>query len=304
MRLTNDQNLPQPLVDAVAADDYSRGAADISVTGLLGPPRIAELVRRYDDELTEDASERIYSLFGKAIHKILEESNRVGIAEQRLFMTVGDWTVSGQMDRMALIDDGSGNHVLSDWKTASVWEIIYGVKPEREQQLNVYKVLAELNGYPVSRLEDVFILRDWSKGEARRSNAPTLRASETGDSRNYPAKQVVVHPINIWPQEEAFRFIAERVALHKAVRDGTIELPECTDEERWARPAGFAVMKTGAKRASRVCATEEEAETYIAEKKLTDAFIERRVGESIRCLDYCPAAAVCEQWAQLQVEPF
>ena len=43
MKITNKQNLPESLVRAVSYSDYDRGDADISVTGLLNPPRIAVL---------------------------------------------------------------------------------------------------------------------------------------------------------------------------------------------------------------------------------------------------------------------
>ncbi len=42
-------------------------------------------------------------------------------------------------------------------------------------------------------------------------------------------------------------------------------LPDCTDDERWAREPSFAAVKTGATRASAVRATREEAEQYAQE---------------------------------------
>lgn len=346
MRVTNNLGLPQPIVDAVSNDDYTRGNANISATSLLLPPRLLALREAHDAELEEDASDRIFSLFGKAIHKILEDApsaNQGAVSEQRLYMQVqgplGPWVVSGAMDRIVLLADEDGSVTIQDYKTASVAEMVYGVKPERAQQLNIYAVLATLNGYKVKALQDVFILRDWSKVQAAEARSgPTLRSDGQATS-SYPEKHVVVHDIELWPMEDAYRFIAERVALHQQAQAGYIQtmsaimadpvafvsgsspqdaLPECTDEERWIRGNGFAVMKPGNKVATKVLPTREAAEQFIVEarQKATDDeaqwradhprskktfeapeyTVEERKDKATRCLYYCPVSAICDQW--------
>lgn len=289
MKLTNKLQLPQPLFDAVANDGYSRGNSDISVTQLIDPPRKVELIRRHDDELEEDVSDRIFALFGQAIHTILERANRTGDVENRLFAQVATWVVSGQYDRVALIPDSEGRMVLQDWKTAKVNEVINGIKPERELQLNCLAYLAHLHGYQVDALEAIFILRDWSK----------VRAAKDG---GYPQQQVHVAKLPLWAPEEAARYIGERVALHFRVRTGIDPLPDCTAEERWASPDRFAVMQKGRKRATKLCDWEAEAVAYINNKGLKDAWVERRPGESLRCQHYCSAAPVCSQWAAIRAQ--
>ena len=301
MRLTNKLHLPQPIMDAVANDGYNRGAADISVTQLIDPPRKVELTRRHEDELEEDVSDRIFALFGQAIHTILERANRDGDVENRLFAKVGDWTVSGQYDRIVLAEEGiaretrettiegsgsSTGHILQDWKTAKVYEIINGPKPERELQLNVLAWLAKLHGYQIDAVEDIFILRDWSKVQAARRPG-------------YPQKQVVVIRMPLWPMEKAEAYVQERIALHKAVREGGV-LPECTREERWADPDAWAVMRPGNKRAVKLLTWEAEAYAYINQKGKPGDYVEQRPAESIRCAYYCLAAQVCSQWADMK----
>lgn len=294
MRLTNRLGLPEAIVRALMVDEYDRGAANISVTGLTSPPRLVALREAHDDELTEDVSDLIFALLGKAVHKILEVAdadNPGTITEKRYFMrllgTLGEWVVSGQMDSIELEADASGGVVIKDWKTAKVAEMKFGVKVEREQQLNVYKVLLELAGYNVIGLQDIFILRDWSKVQAAKqpTSVPTLTG--TPMVSDYPDSQVVVHDVRMWSHEEAGKYIMGRLAVHqqaqaaynKALRyertgigDGTEfslmpqdVLPECDDEERWARPASFAAIKHGAKVASRLFDTEAEAEAYAQE---------------------------------------
>ncbi len=349
MRLTNLLSLPQPIVDAVANDDYSRGNADISVTSLISPPRQVALLGQHYDELTEDVSDRIYSLFGKAIHKIIESGgldaiklvtlvrrlldgedvlddlhNFVeawdvqGVRERRLFMQVpvdaagGTWTVSGAMDHIALLPGADGTVAIQDWKTAGVNELMSGVKAERHQQLNVYKVLAELNGYRVSALSAVFILRDWSKVRAAVEAGKVSLSSQPAPG-GYPPKHIVDYDIPMWPQDEAFRYIHERVMLHKQAQDAyalalhfddpepgevpQLALPECTAEERWASEPKLAVTKPGAKRASKLVETAEEAAEYIAAHPKDKFEIVERPGESLRCRYFCAVAVLCAQFA-------
>lgn len=275
MKLTNRSNLPQAIVDAVRNDGYSKGDADISVTELIGPPRISALKREHADEIVEDASDRIWSLFGQAIHTILERANRQGIAERRLKMTVEDWVISGGMDLYQ--EDGA----LVDYKTTSAWSVKGGVKDEWTTQLNVYAEILRSNGHPVSGLKIVAILRDWSKLEARRDPA-------------YPQRQVETYTVDLWPAEQAQKYVRERVILHKQAR---VKLPECSTEDRWAKPAKYALMKVGGKRAVKLYDTEAEARAH-ASVDPKNLRVEVRPGESTRCEAYCSVAQFCTQFQQ------
>lgn len=290
MRLTNNAGLPAPLVEAIANDSYTRGDADISVTSLISPPRQVALLRAHGDELEEDASDRVFSLLGQAIHTIMERASNTGLAEERLYADVGGWRISGQIDRL----DGT---TIGDFKTASVNELAYGVKAERELQLNCYAHLARLNGYTVERVEAIFILRDWSK----------VRAAK---DPSYPQKQVAIVELPLWSHEKAQAYIEQRVFVHQLARsiyereqpqqDG---LPDCSAEERWAKPDVYAVMKTGRKSAVKLCDWEAEAQAYVNEWGADKHYIQHRPGESLRCTFYCGAAAVCEQFKAMQGVP-
>lgn len=277
MKLTNLLNLPQPLVDAVKNDGYTRGTADISVTELIGPPRIAALKRAHEEEIEEDASDRIWSLLGQSIHTILERANRTGIAERRLSIGVEGWTISGGMDLYQ--EDG----VLVDYKTTSAWSVKGGVKDEWEKQLNVYAVILRRNAICVEGLKVVAILRDWSKLEARRDPS-------------YPQSQVVSFDVPLWTQEDAEKYVRERVILHQQAR---VSLPECTQEDRWARPTTYALMKVGGKRAMKLYENVADANAH-ASSDPKNLRVEVRPGESVRCSAYCAVAKFCTQYQQTQ----
>ena len=280
MHITNHADLPEAIVNAVRNDPYNAGVCDISVTKLISPPQIRVLEREHADELTEDVSERIWSLIGQIGHGILERAETTAIAERRLFATIGGWRISGQFDRMTIEDDGT----LSDYKFTSVWAVTDGIKPEWEAQLNILRWLAAENGYPeIRRLLLVAILRDWSKGKAKQGHP-------------YPPHQVKVLPVPLWTLEDTERFIAERIQLHKIADECAAysePLPHCTDEERWTKPTTYAVRKPGRKSAVKLYDNEDDALTHSA--NIPRGYVEHRPGESIRCADYCAVAQFCEQ---------
>lgn len=270
--LTNKLGLPQAIVDAVTNDQYSKGDADISVTGLLRPPRMSILEEKFADQIEEDASDRIWSLWGQSIHTTLERANRVAIAERRLSIQIEGWIVSGGMD----VYEEKG--ILLDYKVTSVWKVINGDLEEWTKQLNLYAVILRHHSYQVSKLQVVAILRDWSKLEAERNP-------------EYPQAQVVNINIPLWDEKKAFEFMRERVILHKQAR---ITLPECTPEDRWQKADVWAVMKQGRKSAVKLYSTENEARAHVGFDR--SLYVVLRPGVSVRCKSYCLVSRVCAQY--------
>jgi hypothetical protein len=281
MELTNNFGLPGAFVEAIKNDTYVPGKdTDASVTGLLAPPRQQALMKLHGGDIVGDVSDRVFALIGQAIHSILERAEPSAMTEDRLYMDIEGWRISGQYDRLTL-----RGVTLQDYKIMSVWEVLHGLKPEKEQQLNMLQQLAVDNGYDkISRLEVIGVFRDWSKSKARYD-------------KKYPQAQVKRMPVELWPEEKRVEFIRERIRLHKAARE---TLPECTQDERWATPDKWAVMKKGRKSAVRLLDSETEAEVFMRNKNVPGGYIVHRKGESKRCQDYCDVSVFCEQWAKLK----
>jgi len=279
-RLTNRLGIPAAVADAVARSrsEYDRGYSDATVTQLLSPPRVVALEAQYGDELEEDVSDLIYSLWGSTIHKMFEEEEKSASTEERVYLQVNGWMIGGKFDRF---EPDTG--LLQDFKQIKVDELRYGLKEEKAQQLNVLAHILRANGHVVTKLEAVCILRDHSK--VRAANDPS-----------YPQSPIALVELPLWSPIEAECFIRDRVTLHQNAR---VELPECTPEERWASPTKWAVMKKGGKRAVRLCDWEREAELFVASQG-PEYYVEERPGTSIRCSWYCSAAPVCTQWAALR----
>ena len=275
MKYSNDLNLPEVFAKAVMRDTYTRGKADISATGLLKPPRQAHLAYQHDDEIVVDVSKQVWSLFGRAVHHILELGTLEGyILEQRYFAESCGWTVSGQIDVQRLDPQGI---TIMDWKTRKAYAVMNGRRSDVEQ-LNIYAWLARKNGRDVSQLQIVNIIRDHSSFEADRNP-------------DYPQHEVTVTDIDLWTFAEQEEFVRDKVESHQLA---TLTLPDCTDEERWKKPDKWAVLKEGGKRAFKLFDTQQDAETFVDENE--DYIIDHRKGEAMRCAKFCDVSSYCDQY--------
>ena len=290
MKYTNRHNIPQEIINAVHNDNYSRGKATISATGLLQPPRIRLLAQEHYDKLTIDVSDEIWKLLGQSVHTILEranENNEDTITEQRMFAKVNDWTVSGQTDSIDV-----KSNILKDYKITSVWSIVSALqdgKTDWEQQLNIYAYLyKQTTGKTIDQLNIIAIARDWNKNQYLRSG---------GD---YPPSPITVLNIDLWSDEEQEAFIKQRVSIHQEAEVDYLindKLPLCTDEERWRRKDTYRVEKKGRKSAVRVLDTQEEADKYMEGHKDSKLLkVVEAKGECVRCANYCDVAEFCNQY--------
>ena len=256
-------------------DTYTKGKADISATGLLKPPRQAHLAYQHDAEMVVDVSRQVWSLFGRAVHHILELGTLEGyILEQRYFAEANGWTVSGQIDVQRLDPQGI---TIMDWKTRKAYAVMNGRRSDVEQ-LNIYAWLARKNGREVSQLQIVNIIRDHSSYEADRNP-------------DYPQHEVTTTEIDLWTFAEQEQFVKDKVESHQLA---TLSLPDCTDEERWKKPDKWAVLKAGGKRAFKLFDTQEEADTFVESNE--DYIIDHRKGEAMRCGKFCDVSSYCDQY--------
>jgi hypothetical protein len=292
--LTNRLGLPTSIVKAVSRDPYSRGDSHISITGLISPARKRVLEQVHGATLTEDVSDRIWALFGQIGHGILERSDPDGWTEERLFIERHGWRISGQFDRVLVEAE-----TIQEYKITSTYSIKDGAKAEWIAQVNLQALMLREHGHKITRGQVVVVLRDYQKSKAQHDP-------------HYPQAPVIVIDVPLWPTEQTETYILERLRAHANAQH---VLPLCSSEERWERPAKFAVMKDGNKRATSLHDTYEEALTAAAaeqeaerakklakRKRETDKpvavatyEIDQRPAEQVRCSQYCPARPVCRQ---------
>jgi hypothetical protein len=289
MRLTNDFGLPETIMTVIRTPTYSKGKANMSVTELLNSPRIVQLKRKHWDELTEDASSMVWSIFGTAIHNVLEHGKGDNhIVEERIHVEVDGMHISGAIDLQEVEPDGI---TVSDYKTTSAWSVI-NEKQDWHNQLNSYAYLVEAaKKTPVKKLQIVAIVRDWSRRDA---------ATREG----YPKAPIVVIDIPLWSFADREAYVRSRISLHgdalfEMETDG--DMPECTPEETWEKQTLYALKKDGNVRAKSVHETREAAETALTAatekaKKGEKFLIEVREGSRVRCESFCQVAGMCSQY--------
>lgn len=292
MKITNKHHLPEPLVLAVQGERYYTEGR-MGVTNLIMPPRIYQLQKRHDDEIVEDAIDRIWLIFGIAIHKILEgawknvegELKEKYLVEQKFTVEVDGYTVVCKGDIYDVL-----RQILSDYKVTSVWKVVNEVDPDWVAQLNannfIYKhqkiIPQKLEAIVSKQLQVVSLLRDWSLGKSMQGG-------------NYPPTQVKRINIPIWGDNVTEAWIKDRVREHdEASRLPDDRLPECTAKERFRDPDKWAARKKANKKATKLFLREEEANDWKAAQKDGDQFvIEYRPAEDKRCKLYCNVAPFC-----------
>jgi hypothetical protein len=284
MELTNKYGLPQPVVAALTRSEYSRGESNRSITQLIDAPRVRILRQEHYNELTEDVSEKLWAVLGTGVHKMFENTaDDSHITEERIFIEVDGWVISGAIDLQKIEDDGV---IISDYKTTSVWSVIFG-KVEWEYQLNCYAALVRRSkGLKVKSLKVIAMMRDW-------------KASEAEFKQDYPKAPILEIDIPMWTEAEQDVYLDGRVRLHQNAEFERLtgsELPECSDKERWAKEPTWAVIKKGNKKATKVFDKPEEAHEFATQQG--DAFeVVFRAGVSTRCAaNWCRVNEWCTQY--------
>lgn len=304
MKVTNKENLPQPIVDAIS-NEYTTTLDRYSITTIEKGVREVLLTRRHEKELEMDASDGMWSLLGQLMHKVLEEAQEeanqlkeefimipipyykrkgflpYGVAPEKDDVVERVITISGRFD----LYDGTEKEI-TDYKLTSCWSYVFGGKPEWRKQLSGYGWMMRTLGFPVTKGQNVIVYRDWSRSASLRN-------------ADYPrhACQVFKYEFNDKEFVEAYNNVIEKfTAILKYENTPDDELPICSEEERWAKKTTYAVMKNGRKSALRVLNTDKEAVAYMAEKGGDEVVI--RIGESTKCKSYCSCNHFCSFWKE------
>jgi hypothetical protein len=268
----------------MATQDYVYKDNEYRVTSLLKGIRETILERRHHHEIEQDVSDMIWLLFGTAVHNVLE-SHQEGeheFKEERLKIKIGDYILSGQFDLY-----NADTKTTTDYKTCSVWKVIYGDYTDWRKQSLIYSYMLLSIGFPVEKGEIVALMKDHSKAQAKRK----------ADYPKQPVKKITFQ-FSDKDFEEIERWLHEKFEeIAQAEKLPDDELPLCTPEERFNSGDKFAVMKKGRKTAMRVLDSMEDAENWMATNG--GDYIEVRKGEDKKCQDYCSAAQFCNYYKEV-----
>lgn len=287
MILTNNLNLPQPFVDA-ATSDHEYKPYRYSVTEVLGGTCEAVLKRRHQGEQEEDVADRVWAIFGTAVHKVLQEAEATDTQLQENWLSVPidgtPYELSGIFD---LYDDSTGT--VTDYKTTSVWTVTFGDFDKWRSQTLLYCWMLRKHGFDARRGEIVALLRDHSQRKAM-------------TEKDYPK-----HPVfrigwdftdeDFKTAEDMLSRWFESLFLQDRCRDD--ELAPCSPEQRWHKSDKWAVMRSGQKKAVKLFDCKDNALSFMdwlanqPSNKGKALYIEHREGEDTRCQSYCSVAQFC-----------
>ena len=284
MNITNNNNLPEPIVNAIKNHNHIGG--DYSASMLYQSPRMVQLKKRNKNKITKDASEMVWALFGTALHNIVEKgAGKNDMSEQYLSTEILGKSLTGTAD--LLTENNDGTYTITDYKTLSVWSIIYMSSVEEwEKQLNTYAFLFTKAGFNISKIQIVGLMRDWQKSKAI--------------TENYPKSQIQVIDVKLWNEIDQETYIIERISLFESHNEtDSNNLPYCTKKELWQDSDKFAIMKEGRKSAVRLLDSQEKAEQFIIDNELNDKhYINVRIAKPKRC-DYCDGKDFCNQYKDI-----
>mgnify|MGYP006906718754 CR=1 FL=1 len=188
---------------------------------------------------------------------------------------------------------------LYDYKITTIWSIVYKSHyPEWQKQLSIYGWFFNHFGFPVKRIFNIAILRDWTKRDFEKvDNAIQVIEHE---------KLTEIDGISI---EEWVNRRIEYFESFEQTPDN--ELPYCDDEYRWAEPDTWKVYWNESKAESPKSMknftgeyAEKEANEYAEylterekdKKKTYRAELVR--GDNFKRCEYCSAAGFCNQFKE------
>ena len=193
-----------------------------------------------------------------------------------------------------LIAMGIWMYVLGEYEYSYVYPMValvyvFGFAYSKflfHEKINIYRWLGELP-------EDVIlnicaIIRDWGP---RMTNC----------------KRVEILSVPTWSDEKVEAYMTERVRVHREAEELDTMPAECTELERWIRPAHYSVKKQGNKKATKLFKLDKYDGDMDAARVDAEAFaFEKGDGFDVilckslpkRCMEYCEVAQVCPYWKE------
>lgn len=261
MKYTNKLALPNVLYKAILNTQSNRNPTlgVYHVTELIRPAREILLTRKHWDELMTDISECTATLFGTAVHKIIELADPEH-AEIKIEYQYKDITIKGCVDYVDPL-----THEIYDWKTCR-----HTHTEEDNKQWYLQGMLYTLYFY----LKDHII-------------PPSV--TFFGLVKDYTTF-LSTPPIYVYkfqPTQTDILFIMDY--LNKKISQLKLPtLPECTEEEKWQEPTLYKVYKKGS--TTRAIRTET---FYPHDVDLTKYEIKIIPGKCVKCEHFCKVKKYC-----------
>ena len=276
MKVTNKLNMPAAFVNAVSTARHN-AAGCFSATTLNKGAKEIILSDRHFDEITVDAADSVWAVWGTAVHALLESQPDNNFHEESFKVPVSNSFVTGQVDSYDM-----ENGVINDWKTASVWKVQFNDFKDWRAQGLTYAWLLQQSGLEVKKCRFVALLKDHSKTKAKTDSS-------------YPQSPVFIYEFDVTAadmEETAARILAKVQEIENAYELDDDAIEPCSAEERWADGEKWAVMKNGRKTAIKLFDNSADADAMAGEMG-NAYYVEHRPAISRKCGDYCNCKDFC-----------
>ena len=276
MKVTNKLNLPAAFVNAVSTTRHN-AAGCFSATTLNKGAKEIILSDRHFDEITVDAADSVWAVWGTAVHALLESQPDNNFHEEYFKVPVSNSFVTGQVDSYDM-----ENGVINDWKTASVWKVQFNDFSDWRRQGLTYAWLLQQSGLDVKKCRFVALLKDHSKTKAKNDSS-------------YPQSPVFIYEFDVTPEDMAEtrdRILNKVLEIESAYKLDDDAIEPCSAEERWADGEKWAVMKNGRKTAIKLFDNSADADAMAGELG-NSHYVEHRPAISRKCGDYCKCKDFC-----------
>ena len=268
--------MPEAFVKAVSTTRHNEAGCFSATTLNKGAKEII-LTDRHFDEITVDAADSVWAVWGTAVHALLESQPDNNFHEESFKVPVSNSFVTGQVDSYDM-----ENGVINDWKTASVWKVQFNDFKDWRAQGLTYAWLLQRSGLEVKKCRFVALLKDHSKTKAKTDSS-------------YPQSPVFIYEFDVTAadmEETAARILAKVQEIESAYKLDDDAIEPCSAEERWADGEKWAVMKNGRKSAVKVFDNQLDADAMAGELG-NSHYVEHRPAISRKCGEYCNCKDFC-----------
>jgi hypothetical protein len=283
MTVTNKLHLPEAFVKAVSVERHNEPGCFSATTLNKGAKEIV-LGDRHFDEITVDAADSVWAVWGKAVHALLESQPDNNFHEESFKVPVCNSFVTGKVDSYDM-----EHATIYDWKTASVWKVQFADFSDWYRQGMTYAWLLKQSGLEVRHCRFIVLLKDHSKKKAKYDSS-------------YPQSPVFVYEFDVTDEELAQteeRIIDKVREIESVYKLDDDNIEPCSAEERWADGEKWAVMKNGRKSAVKVFDNQLDADAMAGEMG-NSHYVEHRPAISRKCGEYCLCKDFCNFYKNMR----
>ncbi|MGL4616533.1 MAG: PD-(D/E)XK nuclease family protein [Shewanella sp.] len=310
IKLTNNYNIPLPLVMWLLNDDYDYNPdpKTFSATSLIKPTKKTKLssavARSPVIHYPIDVSTKLASIRGQNIHAAIEaacqDTDKMHSVAAQLGMFVPEMSVEKRLTAEIEVDgvmytisgkyDITLNGEVSDWKTENTYSFGDKVKEhERVIQLSIYKWLRKKHNLPTSNKGTYYsIYQNWMQGFK----------DKIKDDTKYPSAPILGFQVDLLHDAQIEFWMKDRIREHRDLTIEEVDSIECTRGELWMdTPVYQFFSKPDAARASKNFDSHNEALAYAATKQ---GGVVKEKPQFAKACEYCVGSPICSQYTRLE----